>query len=319
MKPIAVFHEHPDWFRPLFASLERRGIPHARLNAAAHAFDPSEREVPWSLVFNRASPSAYKRGHAAAIFYTSHWLRHLARLGVPVVNGAEVYAYETSKARQLVLFEECGLPFPRTRVINSPRLALEAAAGLRFPLLVKANIGGSGAGIARFDEPTQLAAAVEGRELGLGLDDTALVQELAPLRGGHIHRVEVLGGKFLYAIRIYPGEDSFNLCPADVCRTTGGAELERGACAVSAPRNQMRVEAYTPPPDVVARVERVAERAGLDVGGVEYLIDDRDGAPCFYDMNALSNFVADPLQVVGFDPFERLVDYLLQRATREER
>lgn len=319
MKPIAVFYEHPDWFRPLFAAFERRGIPHVRLNAAAHTFDPSGREMPWSVVFNRASPSAYKRGHAETTFYTSHWLRHLARLGVPVVNGADVYEYETSKAKQLVLFEECHLPYPRTRVINSPRLASEAAAGLRFPVLVKANIGGSGAGIARFDDPSQLADAIEHRELRLGIDDTALVQELAPLRGGHIHRVEVLDRKFLYAIRIYPGEESFNLCPADVCRTTAGAELQRGACAISAPKNQMRVEAYTPSPDIVAQVERLAERAGLDVGGVEYLIDDRNGAPYFYDMNALSNFVADPQQVVGFDPFERLVDYLLKRATREQR
>jgi hypothetical protein len=52
----------------------------------------------------------------------------------------------------------------------------------------------------------------------------------------------------------------------------------------------------------------------LDVGGVEYLIDDRDGKPYFYDVNALSNFVADAPNVVGFDPFTNFVDYLEQRA-----
>jgi hypothetical protein len=52
----------------------------------------------------------------------------------------------------------------------------------------------------------------------------------------------------------------------------------------------------------------------LDVGGVEYMIDSRDGKPYFYDINALSNFVADARNVVGFDPFERLVDYLMERA-----
>ena len=158
---------------------------------------------------------------------------------------------------------------------------------------------------------------MERREIHLGLDGTALVQELLPLRGGHIHRVEVLESKVLYAIRIYPAEDSFNLCPADVCRTTDGAELARGACALDAPRNGMRVEAFTPTPAIVAQVERLAERARLDVGGVEYLVDDRDGRAYFYDLNALSNFVADPVRVVGFDPFERLVDYLLVRATAQ--
>jgi hypothetical protein len=40
------------------------------------------------------------------------------------------------------------------------------------------------------------------------------------------------------------------------------------------------------------------------------VIDDRDGAPRFYDFNALSNFVARPLDVLGWDPHERLVDLL---------
>jgi hypothetical protein len=32
-----------------------------------------------------------------------------------------------------------------------------------------------------------------------------------------------------------------------------------------------------------------------------------------YDINALSNFVADAPSVIGFDPFERLVDYIEAR------
>jgi hypothetical protein len=50
--------------------------------------------------------------------------------------------------------------------------------------------------------------------------------------------------------------------------------------------------------------------AGIDIGGVEYVVDDRDGQRYYYDINALSNFVADAPRVIGFDPFERLGDYL---------
>jgi hypothetical protein len=50
------------------------------------------------------------------------------------------------------------------------------------------------------------------------------------------------------------------------------------------------------------------------VGGIEYMTDDRDGSLVYYDVNALSNFVADAPNVVGFDPFARLVDYLERRA-----
>ena len=319
MQPIAVFHEHPDWFKPLFLELERRGLPYERVDAASHVFDPSEDDVPYSLVFNRASPSAYLRNHRQTTFHTLHWLRHLERIGVPVVNGAHVYAYELSKASQLDLLEELGLPYPRARAINDPALALKAAKDLRYPVLVKANIGGSGAGITRFDDPESLAEASRAGTIGLGIDNVALVQELAPLHDAHITRVEVLDGKFLYAINVYPAEDSFNLCPADICQTTDGQQLSRTACAVDAVKNGMRVEQFKPSREIVREVERIAERVELDVGGIEYLVDDRDGRHYFYDINALSNFVADARNVIGFDPFERLVDYLVARVGRISR
>ncbi len=321
-QPIAIFHEHPDWFKPLFAELDRRGAAHARVDAATHAFDPGEPRdaVPYALVFNRASPSAYLRGHAQSTFHTLHWLRHLQRLGVPVVNGADVYAFELSKTTQLDLTASLGLPFPKARAINDPSRAVQAArdSRLRYPVLVKANVGGSGAGIVRYDREDALAGAVARGEVRLGVDGVALVQESAPLRDGHITRVETLGGKYLYAINVFPAAGSFDLCPADACRRADGVELVRSACAVDAPRTGLRVEATTPPPEIVAQVERIARAANLDVGGIEYLVDDRDGRHYFYDINALSNFVADAVNVIGFDPHVKLVDYLIARAVAGE-
>jgi hypothetical protein len=314
MQPIAIYHEHPDWFKPLFSELERRELPYVRLDAAAHTFDPSEDDVPYSLVVNRASPSAYLRGHRQSTFYTLHWLRHLERIGIPVVNGSQVYAFELSKASQLDLLEELGLSYPRSRVINDASRALEAAKELRYPVLVKANVGGSGAGIVRYESEAALAGAVGRGEVALGLDGVALVQESAPLRDGHIVRVETLGGDYLYAIKVYPAVGSFDLCPADACQTTTGVELVRGACAIDAPTTGLRVEGYEPPKQIVQQVEAISRRSGLDVGGIEYLVDDRDGKHYFYDVNALSNFVADPESVLGFNPWIPFVDYLERRA-----
>jgi hypothetical protein len=313
MQPIAVYHEHPDWFKPLFAELDRRELPYVRLDASAHVFDPSEDDVPYSLVVNRASPSAYLRGHRQSTFHTLHWLRHLERIGIPVVNGSTVYSFELSKASQLDLLEELGLPYPKSRAINHASLAATAAKGLRYPVLVKANVGGSGAGIVRYDSEEALLGAIRSGDVELGVDGVALVQESAPLRDGHIVRVETLGGHYLYAIKVYPAVGSFDLCPADACQTATGVELVRGACAVDAPKTGLRVEAYTPPAEIIAQVEAISRRAGLDIGGIEYLIDDRDGRHYFYDINALSNFVADPVNVLGFDPWVTFVDYLQGR------
>src|ERR1041384_7809032 len=237
--PIGVFYEHPDWFRPLFSTLERRGYPFVRIDAASHAFDPSERSSPLALVFNRASPSSYTRGRRQVTFHTLQWLRHLERIGVPVVNGSAVYTVEISKAAQLEVLEELGIPYPASRVVNHASQVPAAAQTLRFPILVKANIGGSGAGITRFEDADALAAAV---------------------RGGGVVRVEGLGGEILYAIRVFPEEGSFNLCPADACQTASGESLVRAACAIDAPKKKMRVEAYDPPAEIRAAVLAIAAR-----------------------------------------------------------
>lgn len=310
--PIAIYHEHPDWFRPLFDELDARGVPYVRLDAASHVFDPAAPDPDYALVFNRMSPSAFLRGHASAIFYTSQYLADLERRGIRVVNGWKAWQTEISKAAQLSLLAGLGLPAPRARVIHREEQAPAAAEGLRFPVVVKPNIGGSGAGVRRFDRPDTLAGAVD--ELDLGIDSTALVQEFVPAESGRIVRVEVLDGKFLYAIRVYTDGSDFNLCPADACQSVDGAELERTACAVDAPKSGMRVEGYEPPADIVEDVERIMAAADIEIGGVEYMIDERDGQRYFYDVNALSNFVADAPNVVGLDAFARLADWLQREA-----
>jgi len=313
-KPIAIYYEHPDWFRLLFAELDRRGTPYTAVEAGRHQYDPDETESDYTLLFNRMSPSAYLRGHGNGIFYTLNYLEHLERLGTRVINGRAAFTNEISKALQLSLLNSLGLPYPRARVINHPSLAVEAARGLRFPIVLKANIGGSGAGVVRYDSPDSLERAVAAGTVDLGIDQTALVQEFVPARGGHITRVETLGGKFLYGIKVFTSGDNFNLCPADICQTTDGVELARVACPIDAPKTGLQVEGYTPPAEVIDAVERIAQAAQIDVGGIEYIVDDRDGSLLYYDINALSNFVADATRVIGFDPHARLVDFLEEEA-----
>lgn len=317
---LAIYYEHPDWFRPLFAELDRREIRHDRVDAREPFFyDPGDSEQRYKVLFNRMSPSAYLRDSGSAILYNLNYLAHLERVGTRVINGYKAFTYEVSKALQLCLLAELGLRAPRARVIHRGSDAAAATEGMRFPVVVKANIGGSGAGIVRFDAAEDLQAAADGGFVELGLDGVALVQEYVPARDGYITRVETLGGKYLYAINVYPEAGSFDLCPADACQTKDGAPLahnENSACTMEAAKKGLRVEAATPEPDVIHACERIAQAAGIDVGGIESMVDDRDGQRVYYDINALSNFVADAPRVLGFDPHARLVDFLIT-ATEE--
>src|SRR5438874_6172074 len=294
---LAVLYEHPQWFQPLFAALERRGMSYLPIALSHHRFDPARRETPAPLILSRVAQSSFLREPEHPIFYAEALLDHWERCGARVLNGAEVLAIDSSKARQLSLITSLGYAVPETRVFHRVRDLVAAAEGMAFPLLVKANIGGSGAGIVRYASLDQLRASVADRMVPASVDQVLLVQDYVPPRGGTIIRLETLGGRFLYAIEIESSGDSFDLCPADACVAQPG-------------RKAIRMTAVTPPPEIIEAAERIARKAGLDLGGIEVVIDDRDGTPRFYDINAMSNFVADPLNVLGWDPHDRLIDFL---------
>ena len=297
MADVAVFYEHPQWFEALFAALERRGVAYAPITIQDHTFDPADTRLPAPLVLNRLAMSSFLRQDEHALFYSLAALDHWQGLGARVINGPGVLAYDTNKARQLSLFRACGLDIPKTRVAHRRADVPRLAAEIGYPVMVKVNVGGSGAGMIRYDSAEALEAAVAEGLTPVGVDGVALVQEYVPARDARVIRCEVLDGKLLYAIALDGAGSTFDLCPADVCMVD---------------KPTITIAAYQPPAEIVAAVERVAARSGLDVGGIEYMIDDRDGRPKFYDLNALSNFVARPLEVLGYDPHEQLVDYLLR-------
>lgn len=316
-KPIGIYYEQQYWFKPLFDQLDAKDANWVKVDARNHHYDvAAERE--YSLLFNRMSPSAWQRGVGHGIFYTINYLAHLEEKGVRVVNGSRAFTHETSKALQCALLETLGLQYPKARVINHPSQVLEAAEAIGFPLVFKPNIGGSGAGIKRFNSRNELRAAVEEKSLHFGIDNTALIQEFFTAREGVITRVEVLGGQFLYAIQIHITGETFDLCPADICKNTKGEELTRLACPVDAPKTGLTVEAYEAPRQVIEDVERIMEVAGIEVGGVEYVTDDKTGRQLYYDINALSNFVSDPERMIGFNPYARLADFLISEARLHE-
>jgi glutathione synthase/RimK-type ligase-like ATP-grasp enzyme len=298
MTDLAILYEHPQWFAPLFAALDRRGVDYRAIHADGLIVDPAATEPPARVIFNRIAMSSFLRAPEHPIFFAAAALAQWEAQGAKVLNGTPALTLDASKARQLALIARLGLSIPATRVVHRAADLAAAAGELRFPIVVKANIGGSGAGIVRYDDPGALAAAVAEGQVPDSIDRVLLVQEYVPARGGTITRIETLAGRFLYALEV-DGGGSFDLCPADACALPG--------------RPTITMKAVQSDAALIAGAEAIVAAAGIDVGGVEVLIDDRDGTPRFYDVNALSNFVADPLSVLGWDPHERLVDWLEQR------
>ncbi len=293
---LAVVYEHPEWFEPLFRALDRHGVSYVKVPLAGGSFDPAGSPAPATVVFSRVAMSSFLREPEHPIFYAQSLFEHWQGLGTRVVN-ASALNIDTSKARQMSLIARLGLKGPATRVAHRQADIPAAAQGLRFPVLVKADIGGAGAGITRYETPEKLAEAAGEKWCPVGVNGISLIQEYAPRRDGKVTRVETLNGKYLYALDIESPGDAFDLCPADACLVRPGAPT-------------LTMTRADPSPEIIAAVERIAVEGGLEVGGVEYLIDERNGDVLFYDINGLSNFVANPVQVLGFDPHDTLVDWL---------
>jgi hypothetical protein len=317
---IAILDEHPEWSKRLISELEGRGVDVERIDHAEHGYDPRDRHRRWDVVVNRTSPSSHRRGHGRVLFYAEPLLAHLEAIGVPVINSVAAWRFEKSKALQVELYERLGVRYPRTVVVNGLAALREAARAVRFPALVKPNIGGSGALIERFETPAELE--MRAAALDFGPDGVALLQEYVEPRDGAIVRVEVLDGRMLYAIRIVRRGDQFNLCPADLCqapmREAAPAPDALAACPVEA-APALAITRHEPPREAVEQAIALARAASIDVGGVEYLVGADDGRIYVYDVNATSNFVADAPRVLGFDPFPPFADVIVRAAGRVAR
>src|SRR6185436_13370442 len=170
---LIVLHEHPEWQKPLFAALERRGISFLPFDVTRAAF--SNTEPPRArLYFNQASPSAYLRGNTRAVPLALDYMRSLELLGARVLNGADVFALELSKSAQATLLRTLGIDCPRSITFNDPQALHAYASDIRWPALLKPDQGGSGARIQVVDSIAEVEA-IFSRDPGIWLPDNLFV------------------------------------------------------------------------------------------------------------------------------------------------
>lgn len=306
---LVVLFEHPEWQKPMFSALERRRVDFGTFDLKRGCFDPDRiPEAP--IYFNQASPSAYVRGNTRAVPLALSFIRSLELSGARVLNGSRAFALELSKSTQAALMQQLGIPHPKTIAFNDVDAAL-AAWGDHWPALLKPEQGGSGARIYLLHSADELVRILKNQP-DLWLPDNLLtLQQYFPVHDSRgIVRMEFLDGELLYAMRVI-SHGAFNLCPSEVCNPEGGgSQCELPEAAPARP-----VEFYPDlcvPAAAVATGKKLMAAGGLDVGGIEYL-EAPDGRMVFYDMNANSNLRAPIARAFGFDPFERVVDFLIAK------
>jgi glutathione synthase/RimK-type ligase-like ATP-grasp enzyme len=188
---------------------------------------------------------------SASIFHATHYLAYLERLGVPVINGTCAHAIESSKARQLSLLSSLGVAYAQTKIVNHLSQVVAAARTLRFPVLVKANVGAHATRVIRFTSWEALQKAVDLYQINLGSDHTALVQEYIP-GDNYIIRMHILDGKFLYAAKVYTCYEDVDYSPSEVsCKPNQFTRSDSMEISHAVEND------YTPPLQLIQQAEQI--------------------------------------------------------------
>jgi hypothetical protein len=284
MKTVHVLYENAEWLPPLTEALASRG-----LDVVEHFVDGGTIDIssppPEGVFINRMSPSSHTRGHQGGVIFMGEYLAWLESWGRRVINGSEAFALEVSKVRQHAILQSAAILTPRTIAVIGLEAMRQAARDLTPPFITKHNQGGKGLGVQLFSSHEALDATLDVGGYDSSPDSVNLLQQYILPAEPFITRVEIVDGRFLYAIRSST-EGGFELCPADACAIDDafcpvGGQADSGKFAL-----RRDITADDP---LVRRLIKLCRAHRIDVAGIEF-VEDVHGNRYVYDINGTTNY-----------------------------
>lgn len=301
---VHVLYENPSWLPPLMAALEVERFP-VKLHDLSTGTIDAGATPDRGIWLNRMSPSAHTRGHGAAVGLMGEVLAWLEAHGRRVVNGSRAFALEVSKLRQDVALRRHGIRTPRT-VLAVGRDQLIAAARIfeGKPFLTKHNQGGKGLGIQLVGSAAELEAWLDSGELEQSPNEQVVLQEYIRAPEPFVTRVELVGGRFLLAMRSST-VGGFELCPSDACQAE---RKQPDVCPAdgAATFSHSPVGADDP---LVKQYLAFCAAEGIEIAGIEF-VEDADGNRYTYDINANTNYNAALGKQLGVDGMTEVARWL---------
>jgi len=304
MAKIHVIHENDAWVEPLRAAFAEQGLPYTEWFLDRGVLDLSE-TPPEGIFYNRMSASSHTRDHRYAAEYTGAVLAWLERHGRRVANSGRALQLEISKVGQYQALAAHGIRTPRTVAAVGREEIVEAARRFSGPFITKHNRAGKGLGVRLFNSLDALKTYVASDAFEPPVDGITLIQDYIQAPEPFITRVEFVGGKLLYAVRVDTSL-GFELCPADVCEV-GDAFCPAGTAPVAtAPRFSIIRDFRNP---IVERYQRFLDANGIDIAGIEF-ITDRNGELYTYDVNTNTNYNSAAEAEAGLYGMKTIARYL---------
>ena len=304
---LHILFENEEWMPPLRAALADRGV-----EAIEHYMVDKRLDIgcgPIEGVYlNRMSPSSHTRGHQGGLVFARELIYQLEQCGHRVINGSALAALEVSKLHQHSALEAFGIRTPRTFGLIGRNGLKEAARDMAFPFITKHNQGGKGLGVKLFSDYPSFDVYVDGPDFEESPDSITLIQQYIKPKGDFITRVEIIDGKFLYAIAASTKE-GFELCPADPCET------EDAFCPVGDTGLFSLREDITASDPLVQKLVEFSRYHKLDIAGIEW-VTDAEGKRYVYDINGTTNFNSEVEVPHGLHGMGAIADLCLRELQR---
>ncbi len=290
MQPtLYILHENPLWLEPIATALTRHQVPFEPWFLDDRVLD-LQATPPHGVFFNKMSASAHTRGHRHAPDLAMGLLTWLEAHGKQVINGTRALQLEMSKAIQLQAMQRQQIAVPHTAVALGEAAARRCAAALDQPFIVKHNRGGKGLSVHLCEDGAALETYLRAPEYEPPVDGLLLIQEYVQAADRSITRMEFIGGRFHYAVRV-DTSGGFELCPAEACQIPEPAATQE-ACMLEGGGGMFQLL-----PDFngqenaafIARHERLLASEGIEVAGMEF-ITTASGARVTYDINVSTNY-----------------------------
>jgi hypothetical protein len=311
MSKVYVIHENSVWVEPLRAAFAELGTPFEEWFLDRGVLDLRS-PPPEGVFYNRMSASSHTRDHRYAAEYTGAVLAWLERHRRIVVNDSRALRLEVSKVAQYEALAAYAVRTPDTLAVVGREDIVSAAEKLGFPLILKHNRGGKGLGVRLFLSRAALEEHLASPEFEAPVDGITLVQRYIQAPEPFITRLEFVGGRFLYAVRVDTSQ-GFELCPADACQVDATA-IGSAACPAVAPSEKFRVvDGYENP--LIPTYEKFLAANGIGIAGIEVIVD-AEGRTFTYDVNTNTNYNPEAearAGVFGMRTIARHLDDLLVR------
>ncbi len=302
---IYVIHENDAWVAPLRTAFDEQALPYAEWFLHEGVLDFSSAPPP-GVYYNRMSASSHTRGHRYGPEYTAAVLAWLEMHGRRVVNNGRALQLEISKIAQYAALARHGVRTPRTIAAVGRQQIIEAARSFSGSFITKHNRAGMGLGVRLFHDQRALARYVESDAFQESVDGITLVQEYIRAPELAITRVEFVGGKFLYAVRVDTAL-GFELCPADACQVSEAPSPVSDTAPVAATPRFRILKHFQHP--IIERYQRFIADNGIGIAGIEFIMD-RAGELYTYDVNTNTNYNSAAERDAGVYGMHAIARYL---------